>query len=183
MRPTHRYLVLIAPSAPIAEEVVRMRDRLHAQIGHFSGRLLMPHLTLFLADLPEDLGATVELGVEAGVQDAQPFDLHYAGITHFPDRRTIYIDPVEKDAMARLRGPLVEAVRRHEALRAYVRATDHPHLTIAAGLKPAQFAVAWPLLAPHVFTGGHAVRSVLLLRRALRPGAVYAVVREFPLGG
>lgn len=144
MQPTHRYLVLIAPSASIADEVVRMRDRLYAQIGHFSGRLLMPHLTLFLADLPEDLGATVEEGVEAGVQDAQPFELHYAGITHFPDRRTIYIDPVEKDVMARLRGPLVEAVRRQEALRAHVRATFHPHLTIAAGLKPAQFEVAWP---------------------------------------
>ncbi len=160
-----------------------MRDLLHARIGHFSGRLLMPHLTLFLADLTEDLGAAVEEGVEAGVQDARPFDLHYAGITHFPDHRTIYIDPVEKDAIARLRGPLVEAVRRNEALRAHVRATDHPHLTIAAGLKPPQFAVAWPMLAPHVFTGGHAVRSLLLLRRALRPGALYAVVREFPLGG
>lgn len=183
MQPTHRYLVLIAPSASIADEVVQLREQLHARIGHFSGRQLMPHVTLFLADLPEEPGTLVEQGVEAGVQDARPFDLFYAGITHFPDRRTIYIDPVEKDAIARLRVPLVEAVRRQEELRDHVRATDHPHLTIAAGLKPAQFDVAWPLLAPHAFTGGHAVRSVLLLRRALRPGAVYALVREFPFGG
>jgi 2'-5' RNA ligase len=183
MTPTHRYLVLIAPSASIAEQVVRMRELLHARIGHFSGRLLMPHLTLFLADLPGSLGAAVAHGVELGVRGAQPFDLHYTGITHFPDRRTIYIEPVQKDALARLRGPLVEAVRRNEALRDHVRATDHPHLTIAAGLKPVQFETAWPLLAPHVFLGGHEVRSVLLLRRELRPGALYAVVREFPFAG
>lgn len=183
MKPTHRYLVLIAPSPVITEQVVRMRDLLHAHIGHFSGRLLMPHVTLLLADLPEDLGALVEQGVENGLRDAQPFPLHYTGITHFPDRRTIYIDLVEKEAIAHLRAPLVAAVQAQEAVAPRVRATEHPHLTIAAGLKPAQFEVAWSLLAPHAFTGLHTVRSVLLLRRELRPGATYAVLHEFPFGG
>jgi 2'-5' RNA ligase len=183
MKPTHRYLVLIAPSPAITEQVVRMRERLHARIGPFTGRLLMPHVTLLLADLPEALGTAVALGVEEGVRHAQPFALHYAGITHFPDRRTIYIDPVEKEAIAYLRLPLVAAVRAQEAVAPHVRATEHPHLTIAAGLKPAQFAEAWPMLAPHAFNGEHVVRSVLLLRRELLPGATYAVVRKFPFGG
>lgn len=179
---THRYLVLVAPSPAITEQVVRLREQLHARIGHFGGGQLMPHLTLFLADLPEELGAAVAEGVEEGVRTAQPFTLHYAGITHFPDRRTIYIDPVEKDTIAQVREPLVAAVKAQEAVAPHVRATEHPHLTIAAGLKPAKFEVAWSMLAPHAFTGGHAVRSVLLLRRELWPGARYAVLREFPFG-
>jgi 2'-5' RNA ligase len=183
MKPTHRYLVLIAPSPVITEQVVRMREQLHAHIGHFSGHQLMPHITLLLADLTEELGGLVIQAVEEGVRSAEPFTLHYAGITHFPDRRTIYIDPVEKDAIAQLRAPLVAAVQAQEAVAPHVRATEHPHLTIAAGLKPAKFEVAWSMLAPHAFNGGHAVRSVLLLRRQLWPDARYAVLREFPFGG
>lgn len=110
------------------------------------------------------------------------FALHYRGITHFPDRRTIYIDPVEKDAIAALRAPIIAQLRQEEALRDALRETDHPHLTIAAGLKPTQFAQAWEMLAPHPHTCEERVTEVVLLKRVLKPGERYGLVQEFPLG-
>lgn len=157
-----------------------MRAMLHERIGGFTGRVLMPHITLFLADVPEELGASIAAGIEAGLRHAAPFTVHYHGITHFPDRRTIYVDPVEKEAIAHLRAPLVAAVRSDPALSRHVRVTEHPHLTIAAGLKPVQFDVAWALLEPHTFNAQQTVAEVCLLRRALKPGAVYGMVHRFP---
>ena len=55
-------------------------------------------------------------------------------------------------------------------MREAIRETDHPHLTIAAGLKPAQFQCAWESLAPHVLHAEEQVTEVVLLRRAMREG-------------
>lgn len=178
---THRYLAIIAPSPPIAKEVVRIREALRALIGDFQGLRLMPHVTLFLADVPEDIGDLIASGIAAGVQHSEAFDLHYDGITHFPDERTIYVDPVEKGAIGTLRTAIVDRVMAIGTIKEAVRSTDHPHLTIAAGLRPDQFRSAWVMLKPHVFNAAHRVESVVLLRRALRPGAEYEVLREFPL--
>ncbi|MBK6627665.1 MAG: hypothetical protein IPG35_08730, partial [Flavobacteriales bacterium] len=38
--------------------------------------------------------------------------LHYHVITHFPDKRTIYIDPVEKEGIATVRTAILEAPSR-----------------------------------------------------------------------
>ena len=116
--------------------------------------------------------------------------INYIGITHFPDKRTIYIDPVEKEAIAAMRAPIIAALKTNEVLCDAIRETDHPHLTIAAGLKPAQFDVAWEILAPNVlhpaFSGElrseEQVIEVVLLKRALRVGDRYEQVRSFPLG-
>ncbi|MBL7946386.1 MAG: 2'-5' RNA ligase family protein [Flavobacteriales bacterium] len=179
---THRYLAIIAPPPPIAKEVVRIREALRALIGDFHGWKLMPHVTLFLADVPEEFGDLIATGIAAGVRHSKAFDLHYDGITHFPDEHTIYVDPLEKAAIGTLRTAIVDSVQAIGALKEYVRSTDHPHLTIAAGLRPGQFRSAWVMLTPHVFNAVHPVEHVVLLRRALRPGSEYEVLREFPLG-
>ena len=59
--------------------------------------------------------------------------------------------------------------------------TDHPHLTLAAGLKPHQFDAAWGLLEPHTHTSTERVTEVVLLKRVLLPGERYGLVRSFPL--
>ncbi|HMW98315.1 MAG TPA: hypothetical protein PJ983_13755, partial [Flavobacteriales bacterium] len=59
--------------------------------------------------------------------------------------------------------------------------TDHPHLTIAAGLKPAQFDKAWEMLAPHAVRSEERVTEAVLLKRLLRPGTRYEPVRSFPM--
>lgn len=120
--------------------------------------------------------------IAGGAANQPGFMLHYNGITHFPDKRTIYIDPVEKEAIASLRAPIISALKADEPLRTAVRETDHPHLTIAAGLKPNNFQTAWKELAPHELRYEERVREVVLLKRPLRPGAIYEPVRKFPLG-
>lgn len=177
----HRFLLTILPSPALSEEVKRLRDRLHPAIGSFSGRNTPPHITLCFLDLPEEHGAAIINAVAHGATGAKVFNLHYDGITHFPDKRTIYIDPVEKEAIAAVRMPIVAMLKAKDALREAVRETDHPHLTIAAGLKTAQFDKAWEMLASHKVHSEERVTKVVLLKRLLEPGARYEHVRSFPL--
>ncbi|MCB0787591.1 MAG: 2'-5' RNA ligase family protein [Flavobacteriales bacterium] len=178
----HRFLLTILPSPTLSAEVQRLRALLHPAIGSFSGRNTPPHITLCFLDLPEAHEPAVIEAIARGTTGLQPFTLHYHGITHFPDKRTIYIDPVEKDAIASVRTPVVTAFKEDRALREALRETDHPHLTIAAGLKPAQFDKAWEMLAPHELQSEEQVGEVVLLKRPLQPGTVYEPVRSFPLG-
>ena len=178
----HRFLLVISPSPELIAEVERLRALLVPLIGSFSGQHLSAHITLFYADLPAECERDLSECIARGVVGHRPFDLHYNGITHFPDKRTIYIDPVEKDSIAVVRAPIIPALKVNDTLRDAIRETDHPHLTIAAGLKPAQFDVAWEILAPHELRSEEQVREVLLLKRALRLGERYEQVRSFPLG-
>lgn len=178
----HRFLLTILPSPALSAEVQRLRALLHPAIGSFSGRNTPPHITLCFLDLPKAHESAVIEAIARGTYGQQPFTLHYHGITHFPDKRTIYIDPVEKDAIASVRAPIVSALKKDSELRDVLRETDPPHLTIAAGLKPAQFDKAWEMLAPHEVRSEERVGEVVLLKRLLRPGARYEPVRSFQLG-
>ena len=178
----HRFLLTILPSPELSAEVDRLRELLHARIGSFSGRHTPPHVTLCFLDLPDEHEADIIRAVETSILGQREFALHYRGITHFPDRRTIYIDPVEKEAIAAVRAPVVAALRQHDALRPALRETDHSHLTIAAGLKPAQFEKAWEMLVPHELASAERVEELVLLKRVLKPGERYGRVRAFPLG-
>ncbi|MBK6342051.1 MAG: 2'-5' RNA ligase family protein [Flavobacteriales bacterium] len=177
----HRFLLTILPSPALSAEVDRLKALVHERVGSFSGRNTVPHITLFFADLPLECEGDICEGIARGVVGQQGFTLRYNGIIHFPDKRTIYIDPVEKDAIATVRTPIVAALKAIDPLRESIRETDHPHLTIAAGLKPAQFQCAWESLAPHVLHAEEQVTEVVLLRRAMREGERYAHVRSFAL--
>ena len=181
--PLHRFLLTILPSPALSAEVDRLKALVHERVGSFSGRNTVPHITLFFADLPLECERDICEGIARGVVGHPGFLLRYNGITHFPDKRTIYIDPVEKEAIAPVRSSIVAQVRSYPQLSEAVRETDHPHLTIAAGLKPAQFELAWESLAPHEWRCEEQVTEVVLLRRALRPGDRYRHVRTFPLIG
>ena len=176
-----RFLIMIDPGPTIAQEVMGLRERLHAGIGAFTGAATLPHLTLCLADLPYEYIRDVSEGVSIGCLGQRPFDLRFEGIRHFDDKRTIYIDPVQKDAIATVRTSIVTTLKGNDLLREAIRETDHPHLTIAAGLKPAQFDKAWELLAPHEHTSDERVCEVILLKRLLQQSARYEHVRSFPL--
>lgn len=180
MKPTHRYLFVLRPSPEVTAKVQRMREQLYPRIGNFSGRRVIPHITLCFADVTDNEERAINQAAGA-VAACIPFTLHYAGITHFPDRRTIFIDPVEKEAIRRVREPLVTALRAEPSITSALHVTDHPHLTIAAGLKPAQFATAWDLLAPHWFEAEERVTEVVLMRRELKPEALYSVIGTFAL--
>ncbi len=177
----HRFLIALLPSAELSDQVIVLRAALHALIGSFSGRNTPPHITLCFLDLPDDCGPAIIEAIACGTKGQQGFRLHYNGITHFPDKRTIYIDPVEKDAIAAVRTPIIAAFSADEALAGAVRETDHPHLTIAAGLKPGKFHAAWGMLAPHGLQHEERAGEVVLLKRLLRAGERYEVAHRFPL--
>ncbi|MBL7984411.1 MAG: 2'-5' RNA ligase family protein [Flavobacteriales bacterium] len=177
----HRFLLTILPAPVLAAEVERLRTALNDRIGSFSGRHNPPHITLCFLDLPAEHEPAVKDAIASGVTGQPGFTLHYNGITHFPDRRTIYIDPVEKEAIAAVRTPIVAALKADPSLRVAVRETDHPHLTLAAGLKPHQFEHAWEDLASYECHSQGQVSEVVLLRRELMPGTRYEHARTFPL--
>lgn len=152
-------------------------------IGSFSGRNLQPHVTLFLADLDEELEGPIGESLSHGVMGQAPFELGYHSITYFPNRRTIYVDPMEKERIAPLRQALVRALQYLPNVAPALRETGHPHLTIAAGLKPTQFEKAWALLSQHEVQATGRVGEVVLLKRLLRPGERYVQVQAFPLVG
>jgi len=178
----YRFLLVIAPALEVEAEVTALKRALRERIGGFSSSNSIPHITLFFADLPAGLEHDVRMGIRRGCEGQRAFALHIRGTTHFPDKRTIYLDPVEKEAIAALRKPIVQHVRAFPAVRRYgVNATDHPHLTIAAGLKPKQFEAIWPKLSALQHDSVTEVRDVLLLKRPLsRPGR-YEEVERFPL--
>ena len=178
----HRFLIALLPNAELSDKVIALRAVLHASIGSFSGRNTPPHITLCFLDLPETSGSAIIDAIAGGAANQPGFMLHYDGITHFPDKRTIYIDPVEKEAIAAVRTPIIAALKGPDALRTAVRETDHPHLTIAAGLKPDKFQTAWEKLDPHELRNEERIGEVVLLKRPLRPGTIYEPVRKFPLG-
>ncbi|MFZ1695112.1 MAG: 2'-5' RNA ligase family protein [Flavobacteriales bacterium] len=182
MPATHRYLLVIPPSPQVSAAVVAMREQLHARIGGFGGRNLMPHITLFFCDAADGLEDELLAAIAPAAKRSGGFGLSYQGITHFPDQRTIYIDPVEKAAIASLRKELALVARAIPRIQAGLHVTDHPHLTIAAGLKPAQFDQAWSTLAPHAFAEVHTVGELVLLKRSLAPTGPYAVLATIPLG-
>ncbi|MBK7752954.1 MAG: hypothetical protein IPI41_10265 [Flavobacteriales bacterium] len=60
--------------------------------------------------------------------------LRYNGITHFPDKRTIYIDlGVEKEVIAPVRSSIVSEVRNYPQLSEAIRGPTIRTSLIAAG--------------------------------------------------
>lgn len=178
----HRFLLTFLPSPALSAEVDRLKALVHERVGSFSGRITVPHITLCFLDLPVENEPVIIEAIAHGATGQRSFALRYNGIKHFPDKRTIYIDPVEKEAIAVVRTPIIEALKANDDLREAIRETDHPHVTIAAGLKPAQFEKAWEMLAPHEVHSEERVTEVVLLCRELKSGTQYAHVRTFPLG-
>lgn len=177
----YRFLLVISPAPELSALVKRLKTALAERIGEFSGRYSIAHITLFYADLPAECERGIIKGVTAGVVGHKGFTLHYNGITHFPeDKKTIYIHPVDQDLIAPIRRSIVQHVRSFPRMKG-IKPTDKPHLTIAAGLKPAQFDKAWEMLAPHEHRSEERVTEVILLKRLLQAGARYEPVRTFPL--
>jgi len=131
----YRFLLVISPSKDLSALVSRLKTALAEQIGSFSGRHSIPHITLFYADLPLECERDICEGVANGVIRHKAFTMRYEGIGHFEDKKTIYVDPVDKELIAPVRSSIVRHVRSFPRMKG-IKPTDRPHLTIAAGLKP-----------------------------------------------
>lgn len=178
----YRYLLVVGPCDEIAQAVSKLKNQVANAVGEYTYRHSKAHITLLRADLPVECERDLCEGIERGIVGHEAFDLRYDGIAHFEDKRTIYIDPVEKQPIDSVRKSIVAHVRRYKRLKKLgIKPSDHPHLTIAAGLEPAQFETAWELLAPHTFHREDRVSGITLLRKDLRAMDKYQPVRTFPL--
>lgn len=97
--PPYRFLVAIPPAPAVSAEVERLRSPLFARIGSFSNRHDLPHITLCFLDLSAEHEPAVLNDIKRVSTGLHGFTPHYQGVTLFPGKRTIWIDPVEKDAI------------------------------------------------------------------------------------
>lgn len=178
----YRYLLVISPSTEITAAVEVLKAKVEEAIGPYRYRHSKAHITLFYADLPVECERDLCEGIERGVAGHNTFDLRFDGITHFENKQTIYIDPVDKEPIDSLRRSVVSHTRSYKRLKKLgINSSDHPHLTIAAGLQPGQFEAAWELLVPHTFHAEDRVSGITLLRKDLRVMDKYHHLRTFPL--
>jgi 2'-5' RNA ligase len=181
--PIFRYLLVISPSQALIDAVSRWKKLLTARIGAFRSDHAIAHITLLYAYLPVEYERDVCEGITQGIPGRSAFTLHFDGIKHFPDQRTIYLDPIEKAPIIALRKSVRDRLRSDERLKKLgVHATTQPHLTIARHLKPGQFETAWEALAPHEHRSEEFVSSIVLLRSSVDGADKHHVVRSFPLG-
>lgn len=178
-----RYLLCIQAPDEVAGRVERIGLQALPAKSNVRGSSAPVHITVLLLDMLEQSEAELLHAIARGLAGVHAFILHVNGIIHFDDERTIYADPVEKDAVLALAAAAGTPVSAFAALHGYAaKVTDHPHLTIASGLKPAQFRTAWAVLAGKPFTARWNVTEVALLKRPLEPGARYVELRRFALG-
>ena len=138
---------------------------------------------MLLLDMMDEQDAQLVEAIAQGLEGAQGFALSLDGITHFADERTIYADPVEKDQVLALAAAAGKPVTAFADIHGYTaNVTDHPHLTIASGLKPAQFRTAWAALHGKPLAARWPVTDVVLMKRPLEPGARYLELQRFALG-
>jgi 2'-5' RNA ligase len=179
----YRYLLVIAPPVNVAAHVQALRDTLQLSLGRFQSMRVPPHITLLFVDMPETLQDDLVKVVAATASTLRPITLGIQGITHFPDKRTIYFDVLDHPAVATVREPIASAVRGVPSIERFgMHVTDHPHLTIATGLRPDRFEMAWPIVRDEAMEDHSTVHGVVLLRRALKPDALYTEFRRFQFG-
>ena len=177
-----RYLIVISPSQEMIAEVARLKQKIFDRIGAFRGDRSIAHMTLLYAYLPIEYERDLIEGIGRAVIGHRAFDLAFDGIKHFPDRTSIYIDPIEKEKVIALRRAIRKSLQSNKALkRLGIHATTQPMIAIARKLSSEQFDRAWLVLAPHKFDRKERVEEVLLLRGALKEGEKYVVMGRFGL--
>jgi hypothetical protein len=181
---TNEYRLVVDPAGVVLARVMEWRQLLKERIGIFGGYYRMPGIPLLETELPPDYERALSDAIWRGSAGVAPFRLHLNGFAHSEDRRTIYIDVVEKDALNPLRQRIADHVRANRRIRKLgVQVAERARLPLATGLKAAQFEEAWALLSPHPFVGDVPVHDVVLLKRELADTALDEHVGTFALDG
>lgn len=179
---TCQYRLVIDPASHAAARVMEWRQQLRERIGHFHEAYLMPGITLLESELPPEYEGPLVDAVARGAEGFAPFALNLGALTHTEDRKTIYIDLIEKGTVAALRQRIVDHVRSNRRIKKLgVDVSEHARLAIASGLKAEQFNTAWALLAPLGFSAQQRVSDVVLMKRELDTTSADQHVRTFPL--
>lgn len=178
----YRYLVVISPSQEMIAEVARLKSMVTDRIGPFRGDRSIAHMTVLFAYLPIDYEREFMEGLRRGVNEHRSFELNFDGIRHFPDKTSIFIDPIEKEKVIELRKSIRKSLQSNKSLnRLGIHPTTQPMISIARKLTSDRFKQAWQHLAQHKFDRQESVTDVLLLRGSLKEGEKYEVVARSAL--
>jgi hypothetical protein len=179
---TCQYRLVIDPASHAAARVMEWRQMLRERIGTFNEAYHLPGIVLFGAELPPEYEGPLADAVERGSAGFAPFTLNLGGLAHSDDKRTIYLDMMEKGTVAALRQRIVDHVRTNRRIKKLgVDVVERPMLIIASGLKADQFSSAWAMLAAHAFTAQQRVSDVVLMKRELADTSMDEHVRTFAL--
>ncbi|MFT3886527.1 MAG: hypothetical protein QM724_14225 [Flavobacteriales bacterium] len=179
---TCQYRLMIDPASNAMARVMEWRQALRERIGTFEGAYQMPGIVLFGSELPPDYERPLCDAIERGCEGQATFTLNLGGLAHTDDRRTIYLDVLEKDVIAELRQRVVDHVRVNRRIKKLgVEVMERPMLPIASGLTAQQFTAAWALLEPLRFTTQQRVSDVALMKRELDRVSMDEHVRTFAL--
>ncbi len=179
---TCHYRLVIDPASHAAARVMEWRQLLRERIGPFNEAYQLPGIALFGTELPPDYEGPLADAVERGSAGFAPFTLNLGGLSHSEDKRTIFMDMVEKGTVAALRQRIVDHVRTNRRIKKLgVQVVERPMLTIASGLKADQFNSAWAMLGAQAFTTQQRVSDVVLMKRELADTSMDEHVRTFVL--
>ncbi len=179
---TCQYRLVIDPASHVAARVMEWRQLLREHIGKFNEAYQMPGIVLFGTELPAEYEGPIADAIARGSEGFAPFALNISGLAHTEDRKSIYLDVLEKGTVAALRQRIVDHVRSNKRVKKLgVEVVEHARLTIASGLKVDQFNAAWALLANQAITAQQRVSDVVLMKRELDHTSIDQHVRTFPL--
>jgi 2'-5' RNA ligase len=180
-----QYLAVISPSPSIYAAVDAMKSDLDRMCGgNNKWRWSKPHITLFTLKAARSDEDLIRELLQVGCSGNRPFNLHFRGYGHFVETRTVFVDPVEKATIDKLRFRLQTLVQRQQGLGTYeIQSSLHPHMTIGKGLfRPGQFLTALRHFQGRPYSATMHVDHVLLLRRSIEPLSAYRPVSLFRLG-
>lgn len=179
---TCQYRLVIDPASNVLARVLEWKQLLRDRIGVFGGAFHLPGIALFHSELPPDYERGLGDAVAQACAGCSTFTLSITGLARSEDRKTIFLELLEKEAIAVLRGRIVDHVRTNRRIKKLgVDVDERPMLTIASGLKPGQFATAWALLEASSFSAQQRVSDVVLMKRELDDTSLDEHVRTFPL--
>ena len=179
---TCQYRLVIDPASHAAARVMEWRQALRERIGKFNEAHQMPGIVLFASELPPEYEGPLSDAVARGSEGFPPFALNLGGLAHSEDKKTIYLDVLEKGTIAAIRQRIVDHVRANRRIKKLgVEVVERPMLIIASGLKADQFNSAWAMLAAQSFTAQQRVSDVVLMKRELDHTSIDQHVRTFPL--
>lgn len=179
---TCEYRLVIDPTSTAMARVMEWKQLLRERIGKFEGAQQMPGIVLMRTELPPEYEGPLADAIARGASGFLPFGLSLSGLAHTEDRKTIYVNVLERGTVAALRQRILDNVRANRRIKKLgVDVAEHAMLPIATGLKVAQFNTAWAALAPFGFTTQQRVSDVVLMKREIADDSLDEHLRTFPL--
>ena len=179
---TCQYRLVIDPASNTMARVLEWKQLLRDRIGAFDGAFHLAGIALFHSGVPPEYEGPMSDAIARGCAGCGTFSLNISGLAHSDDRKTIYLDLLEKEAVSLLRDRIVDHVRTNRRIKKLgVEVAERPMLCIASGLKADQFTTAWALLEASGFSAQQRVSDVVLMKRELDDTSLDEHVRTFPL--